>query len=130
MLDTVAARNGLETPLADLFEWGASGVRFDRIQDAMYAGRDRIANVLCEHYAFRQEGVDWQIWISTEGPPLPCKLVIVNTDDEAQPQTTMLFTWSPGRQFTDDQFVFTPPTGAQRISLAQVSPSTGQAASK
>jgi hypothetical protein len=41
----------------------------------------------CEHYAFRQEGLDWQIWIQGDYP-LPRKFVIRTLTDDARPQHT------------------------------------------
>lgn len=118
MLRQVADRYGLETPLADLMQWGDSAVKTDEITSAMYAGSDRIGADSCDHYAFRQPGTDWQLWIRTADPALPCKLVIVNTDDPAQPQTTAVFSWTP-RQLSDAQFAFSPPADAHRITLGQ-----------
>lgn len=118
MLTRVSDRYGLETPLADLMAWGESAVDTDKITSAMYAGADRIGGNVCDHYAFRQPGTDWQLWIRKADPALPCKLVIVNTDDPAQPQTTSTFTWTP-RQLTDQQFTFTPAANAKRIELGR-----------
>lgn len=115
----LADRFDLETPLADLFEWGAKGVNVDRVQSSMFAGPDRIAGRLCNHYAFTQDGVDWQLWISQEGPALPCKLAIVNTDDPSQPQTTAVLNWNTGQAIADSQFRFVPPAGSHPIQLAR-----------
>lgn len=122
VVDDLAIQYGVETPLADLIEWGAAGVRTDRITSAIYAGPDRIAGMDCDHYAFRQAGADWQLWIRKGDRPLPCKLVIVNTDDTAQPQTTTVFSWTPNQTFADSTFSFTPPAKAMRIQLGQATP--------
>jgi len=130
MLDTVAAKYGLETPLADLMEWGSAGVSTDKLTSAIYAGRDRISGAVCEHYAFRQPGVDWQLWIRAEGQPLPCKLAITNTDDDAQPQSTMTFNWSTSEPITESQFVFAPPANGRKIILGEVAQNAAQARPK
>lgn len=117
MLRHVAERYDLETPLADLFEWGDSAVRIEKVQSAFYAGPDRIGGQVCDHYAFRQDGADWQIWIPKAEPALPCKLVIANTDDPSQPQYSAVFTWTPIARLSEDRFSFTPPQGAHRIAL-------------
>ena len=119
MVKDLADKFDLETPLADLFEWGARGVNVSKVRSSMPAGPDRIAGKLCDHYAFSQEGVDWQLWISRESPALPCKLVIVNTDDPSQPQTTAVLNWNVGQAIAESQFTFVPPAGAQPIKLAQ-----------
>jgi hypothetical protein len=117
-LQMAAERYGVETPLADLMASGESAVKLDKITSSMYAGADRIGAEVCDQYAFRQDGTDWQIWIRRADPALPCKVVITNTDDPAQPQTVGVFTWTP-RSFGDDQFAFTPPADAKRIELGK-----------
>jgi hypothetical protein len=119
-LDMIAEHYGVETPLADLFTWGADGVKTDRVKSSLYAGPDQVGGAVCDHYAFRQTGVDWQIWIAKEGQPLPCKLVIVNTDDPSQPQTIMTFTWSPSAQIAESRFQFTAPASAHRIEIGKI----------
>lgn len=114
-------RYDLEAPLADLFEWGASGVKLDKVTSAFYAGPDRIEGQVCDHYAFRQPDVDWQLWIRRDGQAVPCKVVMVNTADTSQPQTTAVFNWNTGQAIADARFQFTPPADAHRIELTQVS---------
>ncbi|NYT39815.1 DUF2092 domain-containing protein [Sphingomonas sp. R-74633] len=118
MLNDVADRYGVDTPLADLMMWGETAVKTDQIKSSMYAGADRIGTEVCDQYAFRQDGTDWQLWIRRADPALPCKVVITNTDDPAQPQTTAVFTWMP-RSFTDADFAFTPPADARRIEIGK-----------
>jgi len=120
MIEQAADKYGVETPLADLFHWGSGAMTLDGVKSAMYGGSDNIAGQVCDQFAFRQDGSDWQIWIRKDGPALPCKMVIVNTDDDAQPQSTALFTWQTDKQFADDTFAFHAPADAHRIALTQV----------
>jgi hypothetical protein len=115
MLHEVDDRYGVKTPLLDLFEWGVTGVKLDKVTSAMDAGPDTIGGKLCEQYAFRQQGVDWQLWIPQSDPALPCKLVIVDTVDSSQPAFSAVFTWTSAPELGDDRFTFVPPEGAKRI---------------
>ena len=54
----------MELPLSDLFLWGTPAAPLDKIESAMNAGQDFIGDDLCDHYAFRQGKIDWQIWIT------------------------------------------------------------------
>ena len=72
------------------------------------------ATTLCDHYAFRQGQIDWQIWITTGSKPLPRKIVITNRADEARPQSVSLIDWNLKPTFKDAVFKFTPPKGATR----------------
>jgi len=78
---------GVEIPLSDLFIWGTAAAPVDKIDSAMNAGQDFVGEDLCDHYAFRQGKIDWQIWITTGSKPLPRKIVITNLADEARPQS-------------------------------------------
>jgi hypothetical protein len=117
LMKELSDRYDIDTPLADLFIWGASGVKLDKVRSAFDAGPDRIAGELCDHYAFRQEGTDWQIWIRQAGQPLPCRIIIVNTQDPSEPQTAVTFHWSQPQTIADARFQFTPPPNARRIQL-------------
>ena len=79
---------------------GTPAAPLDKIESAMNAGQDFIDDELCDHYAFRQGKVDWQIWIATGSKPLPRKVVITNRADEARPQSVSLIDWNlkPGLQ--------------------------------
>jgi hypothetical protein len=81
--------------MADLFLWGTPAAPLDKIESAMNAGQDFIDNDLCDHYAFRQGNIDWQIWITTGSKPLPRKLVITNRSDEARPQSVQYVRLEP-----------------------------------
>ncbi|MBL8374694.1 DUF2092 domain-containing protein [Accumulibacter sp.] len=108
---------GVELPMADMFLWGTPAAPLDKIESAMNAGQDFIDNDLCDHYAFRQGNIDWQIWITTGAKPLPRKLVITNRSDEARPQSVQYFDWNLKPTFKDSIFKFTPPKGATAVEL-------------
>ena len=58
---------GIELPLVDLFLWGTDKASTSALSWATYVGPARINGTATDHYAFRQEGVDWQVWIE-QGP--------------------------------------------------------------
>lgn len=117
MIDQLEARYGVELPLADLFLWGTPAAPIDQIESAMNAGQSVVAGVLCDHYAFRQGKVDWQIWISAGNQPLPRKIVITNRRDDARPQSISLLSWDLKPAFKDTVFIFTPPKGAISVGI-------------
>lgn len=110
-------RYGVEIPLSDLFLWGTPAAPLDGIESAMNAGQDFIGEELCDHYAFRQGKIDWQIWISAGSKPLPRKIVITNRADEARPQSVSLIDWNLKPTFKNAVFKFMPPKGATAIEL-------------
>ena len=53
-----------DMPLVDLFLWGSPQSTADRyITSAIDIGPSSVDGTTCEQYAFRQDGLDWQIWI-------------------------------------------------------------------
>jgi hypothetical protein len=117
LIDQLEKKYGVQLPLQDLFLWGTPAAPLDKIQSAMNAGQDFVDDDLCDHYAFRQDKIDWQIWITTGSKPLPRKVVITNRTDEARPQSVSLIDWNLKPKFTDAVFKFTPPKGATKIEI-------------
>jgi hypothetical protein len=122
--DRLADKYNVELPLWDLFYWGERKST-DQIVDATDLGGSQVDGVTCEHYAFRQEGVDWQVWIQQGSYPLPRKLVITTTTDSARPRYTSIMTWNLAPSYDDTAFTFVPGPSAKRISLAERA-ATGQ----
>jgi hypothetical protein len=121
MIRQLEEKFGIDVPLVDLFIWGTEAAPIDKIESAMYAGQDFVDEEQCDHYAFRQPGIDWQIWIAAGDQPLPRKLVITNRGDEARPQSTSLLSWNLKPTFKDAVFAFKPPKDASRISIRPLS---------
>jgi len=63
LVDALEAKFGIELPLVDLFRWGAEGWSSAAITAAVDLGPSTVGGTTCQHYAFRQEDLDWQIWI-------------------------------------------------------------------
>jgi hypothetical protein len=118
LIDRLEQKYGVDLPLSDLFLWGTPAAPLDKIESAMNAGQDFVGKSLCDHYAFRQGQIDWQIWIEAGSSPLPRKLVITNRTDEARPQSVSLIQWNLKPTFQDSVFKFVPPKGATKIEIA------------
>jgi hypothetical protein len=125
LADTLADKYNVELPIVDLFYWGYRKST-DEILGAIDLGASQVDGVTCEHYAFRQEGVDWQIWIQQGDFPLPRKLVITTTTDAARPQFTSVMTWNLAPSYNEAAFTFVPPKDARRIEIAERSASSSE----
>ena len=117
LINRLEERYGVQIPLSDLFVWGTPAAQLDKFESALNAGQDIVAGEICDHYAFRQADVDWQIWIATGAKPLPRKIVITNRGDEARPQSVTRISWNLKPAFTDSAFNFTPPKGSSKIEI-------------
>jgi hypothetical protein len=117
MVDRMQTQFGVELPLADLFSWNTNQLIRSRVLSAMVVRPETIDGRACTHYAFRQERVDWQIWIQDGDTPLPCKLVITNTTDPAQPQYVAVLHWRKPGPMDPAMFNFVPPEGFTKIAI-------------
>jgi len=118
LADKLSDQYNLELPLADLFYWGDSKTTAD-IVGAIDVGAAQVDGTTCEHYAFRQKGADWQVWIQQGNYPLPRKLVITTTTDPARPRFTSVMTWNLAPSFDDAAFTFQPPKDAKKIMFGR-----------
>ena len=119
LIDVAHDKYGIEITLTDLFTWGTPAALTNTITSALEIGSAQVGGVTCGHYAFRQPGVDWQIWIQRGDNPVPRKLVITDTTDEARPQHTAVLTWNLAPAFNEQAFEFDPPKGVYKVPFAE-----------
>ena len=119
LVEHAASRYDIEFPLADMFLWGTDKAPSSLIRSARHIGGGSQAGEPIEQYAFQQDGVDWQVWIS-KANSLPVKLIINSLDDPAQPQYRARLRWDTRTPVPDSAFAFTPPADAHRIKLVPV----------
>jgi len=120
VLQTIYDKFGIALPLADMFKWadGSSDDRIKALRSAYNVGPATIDGVETDHYAFREDNVDWEIWIQQGDQPFPKKLVIVNRNDPAKPTFSTQLRWTLNPAFTDADFAFVPDANAKKIQLA------------
>ena len=116
----------LDMPLADLFLWGTDNVDTNDIKEAVYIGVEQMNGHDSDHFAFRQEGVDWQIWIQSGDQPLPDKLVVTDIDDPTQPTFASNLKWDLSPKIQAKDFIFIPPKNAVKIDSITVDSATQQ----
>ncbi len=121
MLHQVEQYYGVQLPMEDLFLFGSDQAQLDALTGAAYVGPASIKGRLCDHLAFRQEHVDWQLWITREEKPLPCKLVITTTDDPSFPEYMAVYAWKLSATFKPSNFTFVPGKGDVPIPLKKAS---------
>jgi hypothetical protein len=118
VLATIYDKFNIQMPLADLFRWGTDDDHRDNITSAVNVGYAKINGVEADQYAFRQGKIDWQVWIQRGDKPLPLKIVITDTSDNAMPEYGAVLHWNTAATFNDATFAFNPPKGAKPINIA------------
>jgi len=113
---------GLAIPGADLLLSNAYDELMKDVLDAKHIGRGVIDGVECDHLAFRNHDVDWQLWVEVGSRPIPHKYVITSKAVTGMPQYTLrIKDWKTDMQLAADAFAFKPPTDAKKIDFAALS---------
>jgi len=120
VLNHVEAKYDMEFPLVDLFTWGKDPEAVKAIRSAMLVGPSKVNGQEADHYAFRQDELDWQLWIARGDAPLPLKYVITTTDVPEQPQYTATLSWDSAAKPDDAVFTFQPAKTQYRIGMVAV----------
>lgn len=121
MFDHMAETYGITPPLADLMFADPYKAMTERVRVGRYLGVNQVKGVKCHHLAFRQEGVDWQIWIEDSEQALPRKVVITYKEMPGYPQfVAFLDNWDLNPQIPDSTFSLKPPDGCKRVDLVPV----------
>jgi hypothetical protein len=120
-MDVASERFGIAMPLEDF-------IRSDPYKDLLRkatSGADigpvSVMGVPCEHLAFTQDNIDWQIWIENGARPIPRKFVITYKDERDSPQYTAIFSnWDFATKLPDFVFKFEAPSGASKIKVKEM----------
>lgn len=107
----------IDVPLADLFLWGTEADTTSSIGEAVIVGIDKVNGISCNHFAFREKEIDWQICIQRDGTPLPLKLVITEKNMEAQPQHISVMTWNITPDLSSQNYTFKAKEGDHKIAI-------------
>ncbi len=115
LIDVLEQRYDVEMPLVDLFHFGTDPSIKEGIRSAIDVGPATIGDAETEQYAYRQDDIDWQIWIERGETPLPRKFVITTKSEASEPQFVALLTWNLKPKLDPKSFAFVPPKGSHRI---------------
>ncbi len=119
VLDRAYQNYGIKLPLEDLFRWSdPDSVQAGALKSGYKLGTATLGGIETDHYVFREESVDWEVWIQQGDQPLPRKVVIVDRTQPERPAFTTRLQWKVNPPLTDADFAFTPDKDAKRIELA------------
>jgi len=117
LLDVMADKYGIVLPIEDLFYWGTDSDGRANLTRGYLVGYAKISGQDADQYAFREDGLDWQIWIARGNKPLPLRVVISDTTDPKLPQLEASLNWNTAPEFAPGTFAFKPPADAKRIPI-------------
>ncbi len=117
-LDRVYDDYGVSIPLGDLIHSDPYATLMGSVQSGFSMGVHNVGGVPCDHLAFTQESIDWQIWIEAGPTPVPRKIVISYKDAPGSPQYTATYSdWNFSPGLAGRHFEFRPPEGADKIEF-------------
>lgn len=106
---------GLDAAGADLLASDPYKLLTEDVEQGTYMGTAYVDGMECDHLAFRNPRVDWQIWISTGKQKLPVKYVITTKWVTGAPQYSLrMRNWDTGK-VDEKQFTFKPPADAKKL---------------
>lgn len=119
MVAQVAKEKNLSIPLKG-FDVSNPCVALKEVLRSKYVGLNDAAGVDCDHLAFIQEDVDWQLWVDHGKKPLPRKIVITYKKLPTQPQWEAVFSnWRFDRQLPASFFEPTIPKKAIKTDFVE-----------
>lgn len=117
-VDHVFERYNFSVPIADMVYSDLYRILTEKVQSGFLVGRHAVDGIACHHLAFKQDQIDWQIWIEDGPHPVPRKLVITYVGEKGWPQYSARFTrWDFKPKHSKDYFRFQPPVGADQIDV-------------
>ncbi len=117
VLDFAVNEVGIEEPLLDLVAQDVAGHLIEDADEISYVGHSLIRGETFHHVAIRFPEVDMQVWISSEGPPLPGKLSISSKWEGGAPRFVAFLDWEVNPDIPDGTFEFEAPDGAVEIDF-------------
>ncbi len=116
-LDFALNEVGIDAPLLDFVARDLSGHLLEGAEEVRHLGTSLIRGAVYDHIAIRAPEVDLQIWIASEGRPLPGKLAISSKWESGSPRFVVFLSWDTESVIPSQSFTFTPPEDATEIEF-------------
>lgn len=117
----ITSHIGVDLPGVDLLVSDPYAVLSSGVTSSGYHGTDFIGGFECHHLSFREDEVDWQLWVKTGDEPLPMKYVITTKWLTGAPQySVQLSNWNLAPVIAADRFTFVAPKGATKLEALTV----------
>jgi hypothetical protein len=120
-MDVASERFGIAMPLEDFIRSDPHKDLLEKVTSGVDIGPVNVMGVPCEHLAFTQDNIDWQVWIESGARPVPRKFTITYKDEPDSPQFTAIFSnWDFTTKLPDFVFKFEPLAGAVKIKVKEM----------
>lgn len=117
----ITSQIGVDLPGVDLLVADPYAALSPGITSSGYHGTEYVQGVECHHLSFREDDVDWQLWVKTGNEPLPMKYVITTKWLTGAPQySVQMSNWNLSPVIAADRFKFVAPQGATKLEALAV----------
>ena len=115
-MDFLADEYDVQMPTADLLYSSPYDAFMTKDTVGGWVDTQKIGDRSCEHLAYRQPVVDWELWLTTDRS-MPCQLKVTYKQNPGHPSTTVTYRGVENPQITDETFKPNVPDGYQRIKI-------------
>jgi hypothetical protein len=107
LVTLAAERYAVDLPFDQVFPWEHFEV--GELRAATVLGAALVEGTECDHFAFRQAGIEWELWMDRDSLPRKVQLS----------DRRVTYSWERGLLGEASQFTFTPPKDARKIELTE-----------
>ncbi len=120
-IQTIEMETGIDFPAADLLLDNPYDILTEGVTSSHYIGTAYVDGTECHHLAFREDQVDWQLWVQVGETPLPMKYVVTTKWLTGAPQYSVRFSqWNTAPVIDASHFTFSPPADAIKLDSLPV----------
>ncbi len=118
MLDFVMTKAHINFPSADFMYSNPYAVMTKNLTHAIVVGPSMVNGVPCEHFAYMEPGINWEIWIENGKRALPLRLSMTYKQVPNFPRFMVEYKdWNLNPKLSADIFVFKAPANAKQIEF-------------
>ncbi len=118
MLGFVATKAHINFPSADFLYSDPYAVMTKNLTHAIVVGPSMVNGVPCEHFAYMEPGINWEIWIENGKRALPLRLAMTYKQVPNFPRFMVEYKdWNLNPKLKKDIFVFKAPVNAKQTEF-------------
>ena len=118
MLEFVTSKAHINFPSADFMYSNPYAVMTKNLTHAIVVGPSMVNGVPCEHFAYMEPGLNWEIWIENGKRALPLRLAMTYKQVPNFPRFMIEYKdWNLDPKLKADIFVFKAPANSKQIGF-------------
>jgi hypothetical protein len=117
-VDFLSAEYAVQIPTADLLYSNPYDALMTADTKGGWVDVQNVGDTPCDHLAYSQDVVDWEIWLTQDEGRAPRQLKITYKKEPGAPATRVVFSdFNRSPQVSDDTFVAKVPAGYERLKI-------------